>query len=134
MVTSLSAVFVAAPQSGAGQFSNNYVPSNLEVLSSQFLRYTPGFIDEAALDLRMQPVAALDQGEGVVRIQLGFLEKDVDSVTIQFLNGQSSSESSETKRGLIADGINPLGIVLRSISREIAIRSAAPQTTSGRAP
>jgi cyclomaltodextrinase len=100
----------AAPQSGAGQFSNNYVPSNLEVLSSQFLRYTPGFIDEAALDLRMQPVAALDQGEGVVRIQLGFLEKDVDSVTIQFINGQSSvlQKSSYTRQNIPYDRFSGL--------------------------
>lgn len=99
-----------APQSGAGQFTNNYVPSNLEVLSNQFLRYSPGFIDEAALDLRLQPVAALDQGDGVVRIQIGFLENDVDSVTLQFINGQSSvlQKSSYTRENIPYDRFSGL--------------------------
>lgn len=77
------------PQTGTGPFVNNYVPSSFEVLSNKFLRTTPGFIEEAALDLRLQPVAALDQGEGVVRIQIGFLADDVDAVSMQFVNGQS---------------------------------------------
>jgi glycosidase len=88
----------AAPQTGVGEFANNFAPSNLEMLANKFLRNTPGFIEEAALDLRLQPVAALDQGDGIVRISLGFLENDVESVTIKFLNGQTANLQKSSYR------------------------------------
>lgn len=89
----------SAPQTGTGEFVNNYLVSSLEYLSAQLLRNTPGFVEEAALDLRLQPVAALDRGEGVVRVQIGFLEGDVEQVKMRFLNGQVSTlEKSSYRR------------------------------------
>lgn len=77
-----------APQTGSGDFTNNFAPSSLEMLEPYFLRDSPGFIEEAALDLRLQPVAALDQGDRVVRIRVGFLQGDVAAASLVFPNGQ----------------------------------------------
>lgn len=78
----------AAPQTGAGDFTNNFAPSALEILEPYFLRDSPGLIEEAALDMRLQPVAALDRGERVVRIRIGFLQGDVAAASLLFPNGQ----------------------------------------------
>ena len=77
------------PSSGSGDLVNNYAPSGLEILAPQFIQDSPGFVEEAALDLRLQPVAALNKNNQVVKVRIGFLEGDVERATLVFPGNQS---------------------------------------------
>ncbi len=79
----------SSPRTGVGDFENNFAPPALQILGRQFIRNSPGFIEEAALDLRLQPVAALDQPGRTVRVRIGFIEGDVSAAELIFPNGQS---------------------------------------------
>ena len=76
------------PQKGLAPYNNNYFPAPRELLADKLIAKTDGFIDEAALELDAQTVAALDAGERVVRFKVKLLAGDAEKLEVLFSNGQ----------------------------------------------
>lgn len=76
------------PQRGLAPYNNNYFPAPRELLADKLIAKTDGFIDEAALELDAQTVAALDAGERVVRFKVKMLSGDAEWLEVLFSNGQ----------------------------------------------
>ncbi|MEN9529322.1 MAG: hypothetical protein RI932_1195 [Pseudomonadota bacterium] len=76
------------PQTGLAPYNNNYLPSPRAVLGRKFVSQNDGFIDEAALELDAQTVAALDAGERVIRFKVKMLAGDAEKIEVLFSDGQ----------------------------------------------
>lgn len=76
------------PQSGLAPYNNNVLLSPRALLAKSFIGKKDGLLDEAAIDLSMQSVAAIDAGERVVRFKLKMFEGDAESVSVAFSDGQ----------------------------------------------
>lgn len=76
------------PQKGLAPYNNNFFPAPRELLSAKLIAKTDGFIDEAALELDAQTVAALDAGERVIRFKVKMLTGDAEKIEVLFSNGQ----------------------------------------------
>lgn len=84
------------PQSGSAPYNNNVIPAPRAQLSRFFIGKRDGIIDEAAIDLDMQSVAALDAGEQLVRFKLKMFEGDAESIGLRFSNGQEIALAAQT--------------------------------------
>lgn len=84
------------PQSGSAPFNNNILFSSRNQLAKSFIGKRDGLIDEAAVDLDMQSVAALDAGERVIRFKLRMFEGDAENVAVKFSDGQLMQLSPQT--------------------------------------
>ena len=76
------------PQTGLAPYNNNILRSPRALLANQLIGKRDNFIDEAALDLDAQTVAALDDGERVVRFKIKMLSGDAESLSVRFSTGQ----------------------------------------------
>lgn len=84
------------PQSGLAPYNNNILFSPRAQLAKYFIGKRDGLIDEAAVDLDMQSVAALDAGERVVRFKLKMFEGDAESLAVRFSDGQQISLAAQS--------------------------------------
>ena len=78
------AVDESQPVAGQAPYNNNFMRSGRAEIASKFLPYNDGLIDEAALDLAVSPVAALDAGENLVRVKVGVLDGDLEKISLRF--------------------------------------------------
>ncbi|NBX17228.1 MAG: hypothetical protein EBR09_07675 [Proteobacteria bacterium] len=84
------------PQSGLAPYNNNIIPAPRAQLSKFLIGKRDGIIDEAAVDLDMQSVAALDAGERIIRFKLKMFEGDAEKISVLFSNGKQISLEPQT--------------------------------------
>ncbi len=84
------------PQSGLAPYNNNILFAPRTLLAKSFIGKRDGLIDEAAVDLDMQSVAALDAGERIIRFKLKMFEGDAEKVSVRFSDGQQIALQPQT--------------------------------------
>lgn len=77
------------PQSGTAPYINNVLPSGRSLLARRYVAARDGMLEEAGLNLAIEPVGAIDAGPELVRIKVGFLNGDIESVRVRFAQGNS---------------------------------------------
>lgn len=92
------------PQTGLAPYNNNIIPSPRALLAKKFIASRDGYIDEAALELNAQTVAALDAGEKVVRFKIKMLSGDAEKIEVLFSNGQHMDLAPQS--GFTLDSVN----------------------------
>lgn len=99
------ALDVAKPTVGQAPYDNHQLAAPRAELAGQFLGRNDGVLDEAALDLTFTPVAALDAGDNLIRVKVGFLDNDVEKVNVRFASGALKGFELTKESTYTVDGV-----------------------------